>query len=202
LRTLELQALSKQLQFGNCVAQEQIAMEIRIGNYVAASLLLDREPDRWHALVVLDSGKQATEFVKKHARSYLYLRFDDIDQPRANKEMPSKSMIEQGLAFATGKDKLLVSCRAGQGRSVALAYLIACKEHGVQKAVGLLNPTRHRPNRLVVTIGDTLLEVPEMLDQFDEWRRRHAHIQLSDYYDEMEKEFDALEAQGATNRIC
>jgi len=40
------------------------------------------------------------------------------------------------------------------------------------------------------------------MDQFDEWRRRHSHIQLSDYYDEMEKELEALEAQGASNRIC
>jgi predicted protein tyrosine phosphatase len=177
-------------------------VEIRVGSYVAASFLLEREPGQWHTLVVLDSGKQATEFVKAHARSYLYLRFDDVEEPRSNKETPTRALLEQGLAFARGKDKLLVSCRAGQGRSVALAYLISCREHGVQKAVELLNPTRHRPNRLVVTIGDTVLEMPDVLDQFDAWRRRHAHVKLSDYYDEMEKEFDALAAQGASNRIC
>jgi predicted protein tyrosine phosphatase len=177
-------------------------VEIRIGNYVAASFLLEREPEQWHTLIVLDSDKQATDFVKAHARSYCYLRFDDIEEPRANKETPTRTMIEQGLNFAKGKDHLLVSCRAGQGRSVALAYLISCREHGVQEAIKILNPKRHRPNRLVVTIGDALLETPGVRDQFDEWRRRHSHIQLSDYYDEMEKEFDALEAQGASNRIC
>ncbi|MSU80448.1 MAG: hypothetical protein EXS16_20465 [Gemmataceae bacterium] len=179
-----------------------MAVEIRIGSYVAASFLLEKEPDQWHALVVLDSSKEATEFVKAHARSYCYLRFDDVEQPRANKETPTKAMIEQGLQFAKDMDKLLVSCRAGQGRSVALAYVICCRERGVQEALRILNPTRHRPNRLVVTIGDALLEMPDVLDQFDEWRRRHSHIRLSDYYDEMEKEFDALEAQGASNRIC
>lgn len=40
------------------------------------------------------------------------------------------------------------------------------------------------------------MDAPGVLDQFDDWRRRHVHIKLSDYYDELEKEFDALEAQG------
>lgn len=177
-------------------------MEIRTGSYAAASLLLEREPNQWHTIVVLDSDKQVTDFVERHARSHLVLRFDDIEEPRANRRAPSEALIEQGLNFARGKDKLLVSCRAGQGRSVALAYVIGCREHGVQNALQLLNPTRHRPNRLVVTIGDVLLETLDVLGQFDEWRRRHSHVRLSDYYDEMEKEFEALEAQGASNRIC
>jgi len=178
-------------------------VEIRIGSYVAASFLLEQEPGQWHTLVVLDSDKQATDFVKAHSRSHCYLRFDDVEEQRANKVMPTKALVEQGLNFAKGKVKLLVSCRAGQGRSVALAYLIFCQEHGTQDALTLLNPTRHRPNRLVVAIGDSLLTAPpDVLDQFDEWRRRHSHIQLSDYYDEMEKEFDALEARGASNKIC
>jgi predicted protein tyrosine phosphatase len=176
-------------------------VDIRIGGYVSASFLLEREPNQWHTLVMLDSGEEATDFVKAHARSFLYLRFDDIEEPRANKQSPTKALIDQALNFARGKDKLLVTCRAGQGRSVALAYVICCREHCVAEALKLLDPTRHRPNRLVVTIGDDLLETQEVLGQFEEWRRRHAHIRLSDYYDEMEKEFDALVSQGASNRI-
>ena len=177
-------------------------MEIRIASYVAASFLLERELNQWHALVMLDSGKEATDFVETHARDHLYLRFDDIEEPRTNKHAPTKRLIEQGLNFAKGKDKLLVCCRAGQGRSVAMAYLISCRESGVTEALKLLDPTRHRPNRLVVTIGDALLEAPDVLEQFEDWRRRYSHIRLSDYYDEIEKEIDALAAQGATNRIC
>lgn len=177
-------------------------MQIRIANYVAASLLLEQEPNQWHALVVLDSGHQPTDFVKAHARSCCFLHFDDIEEPRAHRETPTSSLVSQGLGFATGKDKLLVSCRAGQGRSVAMAYLIACRKLGVGEAIKLLNATRHRPNRLVISLGDALLGMPDVLDQFDVWRERHSHIQLSDYYDEIEKELDALEAMGATNRIC
>ncbi|AMV25765.1 Dual specificity phosphatase, catalytic domain [Gemmata sp. SH-PL17] len=176
--------------------------EIRIAGYLAASLLLEREPKQWHALVLLDSGKEASDFIQEHTVSHLCLRFDDIEEPRVNKLTPTRSQIAQALEFAKGKDKLLVSCRAGRGRSVALAYIICCRTRGISEALNLLDPTRHRPNRLVVSLGDTLLDAPCALDSFDDWRRRHAHVQLSEYYDEMEKEFETLEAQGATNRIC
>jgi predicted protein tyrosine phosphatase len=179
-----------------------MGMELRVGGYVAASFLLEREPNQWHALVLLDSHKEATDFVRDRARSHLVLRFDDIEEPHPNKQTPTRTQISQALEFARGKDRLLVSCRAGRGRSVALAYLIACQEHGASEGLKLLDPTRHRPNRLVIRLGDTLLDALGALDQFDDWRKRHAHIPLSDYYDEMEKEFEALEAQGATNRIC
>src|ERR1700690_2407609 len=158
-----------------------MGMDIRIGSYVAASFLLEREPNQWHALVMLDSGKVATDFVKTHARSHLYLQFDDIEDPQPDKQSPNKALVEQGLNFATGKDKLLVSCRAGRGRSVAMAYLICSQEHGAAEALKLLDPTRHRPNRLVVMIGGALLETPDVRDQFDDWRRRHSHIRLSDH---------------------
>src|SRR4051812_40950247 len=180
---------------------EVTRMEIVIGGYAAASLLLEREPKQWHALVLLDSDKQATDFVQHHALSHLYLRFDDVEEDRPGKRPPTRTQIAQALEFASGKEKLLVSCRAGRGRSVALAYLIRCREFGVAEALKLLDPTRHRPNRLVVSLGDALLDALNALDSFDEWRRQHAHVQLADYYDLMEKEFEALEAQGATNRI-
>jgi predicted protein tyrosine phosphatase len=177
-------------------------MEIRVGGYLEGSFLLEQEPGQWHALVVLDSGRQATEFVARQARSHLYLRFDDVEEPRANKLSPAEAQIRQALDFAAGKDRLLVCCRAGQGRSAALAYVIRCRESSVAEALKLLDPTRHRPNRLVVALGDAFLGDPAVLDQFDEWRRRHAHIRLADYLDERTKEFDALEARGACNRIC
>lgn len=176
-------------------------MEIRIANYLAASFLLEREPQQWHAIVLLDSGSTPTDFVEARARSHLYLRFDDIEGPRANKQSPTSAQVEEALRFAGDKDKLLIACRAGQGRSVALAYVICCREHGVAEALKLLDPTRHRPNRLVVSLADAFLDIRDALDQFDEWRRRHSHIQLSDYYDQIEKEFDALEAQGGADRI-
>jgi predicted protein tyrosine phosphatase len=150
---------------------------------------------------VLDSRRSPTDFVQDHARSHLYLRFDDIEQAQAHREPPNAASIRQALEFAKGRDRLLITCRAGQGRSVALAYLIGCQHRGVTEALRLLDATRHRPNRLVVALGDTLLGDPGILDRFDEWRNRHAHIQLSDYYEQLEKDLDALEARGARDRI-
>jgi predicted protein tyrosine phosphatase len=176
-------------------------VQIQVAGYLAASWLLEQEPDQWHTLVVLDSGTQAADFVKAHARSYCCLCFDDVEAPRSNRQAPSKALVEQALHFAKGKEKLLVTCRAGQGRSVALGYVISSQEHGPAEALRLLNAKRHRPNRLVVSIADSLVESPDMLQRFEEWRTQNAHIQLSDYYDEIEKECEALEAQGACNKI-
>ncbi|WP_439622698.1 hypothetical protein [Gemmata sp.] len=177
-------------------------MEIRIAGYVAASLTLEREPARWHALVMLDSDVRETDFVPAHTRSHLFLRFVDIEEPRESKHLPSKSLLRDALQFAHGKDKLLVSCRAGRGRSVAVGYTIACQQLGVAEAVKFLDPTRHRPNQLVVRLGSELLEDSTALTEFERWRRDNANVRLSDFYDAMEREFDALEAQGATNKIC
>lgn len=177
-------------------------VDIRIAGYLAASHLLERERNEWDALVLIDSNKQPSEFVREHARSHLILHFDDVEEPRLHLRPPTTRQIAEALEFARGKGRLLVSCRAGQGRSAALAYLVACARHGPAAALALLNPTRHRPNRLVVSLGDPLLDTPGALSAFDEWRHLHSHVRLSDYADEIEREFEALEAQGATNRIC
>jgi len=177
-------------------------LEIRIAGYVAASFLLEREPQQWHTILILDSQAEATELVSTHARSHLCLRFDDIVGPRPNHTTPTKMAIATAIAFAQEKDKLLVCCRAGRGRSVALAYVICCQQRGVNEALRLLDPTRQRPNRLVIVLADELLDTLDVLTPFDDWRRQNAHIRLSDYEEEMEREIEALERQGASNRIC
>jgi predicted protein tyrosine phosphatase len=156
---------------------------------------------RWHALVILDSGVEPTGFVAAHTLSHEYLVFDDIESPRPTRRPPTEALIEQGLKFAAGKERLLVCCRAGQGRSASMAYLIRCRDVGAPEAVALLDPTRHRPNRLVVELGDRLLSELQPLQAFDDWRHRHGHIRLSDYYDEMEREIDRLVEAGARDLI-
>ncbi|MCE9555521.1 MAG: hypothetical protein K8T91_19410 [Planctomycetes bacterium] len=82
-----------------------------------------------------------------------------------------------------------------------MAYLIACKLQGINEALKLMNPQRHIPNPLVVRLGAGILEMPDVWEAFDRWRVAHRHIALSDYYDDLEREFDELIARGATNRI-
>lgn len=181
---------------------QQSEMEIRIANYVTASSMMEREPKAWNVIALLDSGTTATDFLTTHSQSSLCLWFDDIESTRANRLLPSREQVERALDFASDKPRLLVSCRAGQGRSAALAYVVGCQNLKVEQALKLLNPKRHLPNRRIVALGDGLLATSEALVKFDVWKLQHAHVRLSDYYDEMERELDGLEAQGATNRIC
>ena len=179
------------------------SIEIRIGGYFSGSLLLERDPMQWHAIVILDSKAVPTDFVECHAISYRYLHFDDIESPMADKRPPDMTSVAAALEFSEHKTnaRLLVCCRAGRGRSVALAYLIGCREYGIDKAVKLLDPTRHRPNGLVVELGAQLLDEPEIFWQFKNWQRCNSHIRLSDYYEELEAEFDRMIAEGGRNRI-
>jgi predicted protein tyrosine phosphatase len=172
-------------------------MEIRVCGYVAASLLLEQEPNQWDVLVILDTGINPTDFVAQHTLRHLFLFFDDIEEPRQGKQLVTSHLVKQGLDFAAGKEKVLVTCRAGQSRSAAMAFLIACECMGRQQAIEILDPTRHRPNRRVIEVGGH----HEALAYFDEWRVCHSHVRLSDYYDRLEREFAAMEARGARDRI-
>jgi predicted protein tyrosine phosphatase len=177
------------------------AMEIKIAGYMAASHLLERESGRWHSVVILGAGTESTGYAETRSLSCLYLYFDDVLDPQREKNTPTPDAIQRGLSFVRGKDRVLVSCRAGQGRSVAFAYLVACQDRGPGEAISILDPTRHNPNRLVVKIGATVLGDLTILDRLDEWRRHNSSIRLSDYYDEIEAEFDELDRLGARDLI-
>ena len=176
-------------------------MRIVIRNYLAASFLLEQEPLVWDAIVILDSGLKATDFVATNARRHLYLRFDDVGAATTSKRPPTISDIRKAMDFATNSENLLVSCRAGQSRSVAIAFLIAFQHMGSAAALNLLNPERHSPNSLIVKLGEQLVDAPMMLSTFNDWRERHQGIRPSDYVDDIEREFDELELLGAKNRI-
>lgn len=176
-------------------------MEIRICGYLAASYLLENAPSQWDALVILDSRATASEFVQSHSRRHLYLRFDDIERPTKGGQLVTADQLAQGLEFALGSQRLLVACRAGQSRSAALAYLAACRQQGVSEALKLLDPRRHIPNPLVVSLGAQLLDLPEALDTFRRWQEDHRHVDRSAHFDELEREFDELLRRGAKNHI-
>ena len=176
-------------------------MKIVIQNYPAASFLLEQEPHVWDAIVILDSGLMQTDFVATNARRHLYLRFDDVVAATPSKRPATISDIRKAVDFATKSKNLLVSCRAGQSRSVATAFLIAFQHMGSEAALSLLNPKRHSPNSLIVKLGEQLVDDPMLLSTFNDWRDSNQGIRLSDYVDDIEREFDELELLGAKNRI-
>jgi predicted protein tyrosine phosphatase len=176
-------------------------MDIRICGYIPASFLLEHESGHWDTILVVDSTAAATDFVALHACRHLVLQFDDVECATVGRQAPTTEQIARGLDFACGSQRLLISCRAGQSRSAAMAYLAGCQVHGVEAAIRLINPKRHIPNRLIITLGAAILDMPDVLAAFEQWEETNRHIVLSDYYDEIERELDKLEAQGAVNRL-
>jgi predicted protein tyrosine phosphatase len=176
-------------------------MKIVIRNYLAGSFLLEQEPKVWDAIVILDSGLKPSDFVAQHAQKFIYLRFDDVTQSKVGKKTASSNDIRAALDFSKGAESLLVCCRAGQSRSAAVAFIIACQRFGSEKADQILNAKRHVPNSWIVELGANLLDDPHVLQAFAQWQRANANIKLSNYMDEIEREYDDLERQGARNRI-
>jgi len=175
-------------------------MNIVIRNYLAGSFLLEREPNEWDAIVLLDSDVSHTEFVAEHTSRHLYLRFDDIQFEAPGKRLATTGDIQRALNFAAGSKNLLVCCRAGQSRSAAIAFLIACKNLGAEAACNLLNPERHVPNRQIVELGAHFIECP-VVQILAVWQEKHQGIKLTDHLHEIESEFDALVNEGARNLI-
>lgn len=175
-------------------------MNIVIRNYLAGSFLLERESKVWDAIIILDSDIAVTDFVLQHARRYLYLRFDDITFDTPNKRMATSADIQSALTFATGSERLMVCCRAGQSRSAAIAFLICHQQLGSLAAQQLLNPERHIPNSSIIERGARVVEDP-VLQTFADWQAEHQQINLSDHYGDIESEFDDLVARGARNQI-
>jgi len=176
-------------------------MKIVIRNYLAGSLLLEEEPNAWDAIVILDSGLAHSDFVAQYARKYIYLRFDDVTDATSGKRLPTSDDIRAALEFSEESENLMVCCRAGQSRSAAVAFVIGCQRLGSETADRILNAKRHAPNSLIVELGAMLIDDPFVLQAFAKWQQANEHVKLSSYVDEIEREFDKLELQGARNRI-
>ena len=176
-------------------------MEIAIRNYVAGSHLLESDPQLWDAIVILDSNLRESEFVENHTRNNLFLRFDDVTTTTHGKRSPTVEDVKLAIQFATDSACLMVCCRAGQSRSVAIAFSIAFHTLGADAAIELLNPKRHSPNSLIIDLASSIIDDPMLATTFHNWQTANSHIKMIDYIDEIEREMDALESNGARNRI-
>lgn len=176
-------------------------MRIVIHNRLAASFLLENEPNAWDSIAIIESGTTPSDFLARQARRHPVLRFDDIEVASQGRRLPTADDVRRALEFATDTEKLLVCCRAGQSRSAAIALAIGCRYLGVEAGVALLDPRRHIPNAHLVELAAATTGDPTILAAYRDWRAKHQAIRLTDFYDEIEREFDALEARGAKNRI-
>lgn len=79
--------------------------------------------------------------------------------------------------------------------------VVGCRYLGIPSGIALLDPRRHVPNAHLVELGAQATGDGTILTAYRDWRTQHQAINLADYYDEIEREFDELEARGAKNRI-
>lgn len=174
-------------------------MKIEIQGYLAASDLLSRTTETWDAIFIIDSGfaihPKAIELTRRH----LVLSFDDIERPQNGRVICQQSHIEAAIYFAKGSENLLVSCRAGQSRSAAIAYLILCHYSDPEAALEVLEPYRHRPNRKVLDLGNQLLDDPALTITIRNWAAEHAVGPMD--LEKIEANINALIDQGVTDIV-
>jgi predicted protein tyrosine phosphatase len=113
---------------------------------------------------------------------HLILRFVDLDAPLpapychlGRNRLASVDDISSALDFARDKEKLLIHCEAGIGRSPALCYVILCDRYGPggeeQALYDLLAMQRNAsPNLHVIALGDKILaRHGKMVEVVEEW---------------------------------
>ena len=144
-------------------------MAIEFKGHLAASALLSDQSERWDGIFVIDSDMRAHPNLKNLTRRHLVLLFDDVERSTPGKISPTSAHVRQALEFSRESSRLLVSCRAGQSRSAALALLILASRNGVETAINFLDPSRHRPNRGLIRLGADLINEPFLPTALDRW---------------------------------
>ena len=115
-----------------------------------------------HVISVLDPSWAFPELGPDYANRHLRLSFHDVHTPTDEQVMPSREHICTLLRFLKargGQESLLIHCRAGIGRSPAVAFIAACAaspgtdEHAIALALRQASPLA-RPNQVLVLLAD------------------------------------------------
>ncbi len=120
--------------------------------------ILTRYPQEIDALIIVDPKKLIPTFVCELAKSWIQFEFYDTSE--LSVLSVQKQHIEKTLEWSENKERILIACHLGVSRSSAIALLIATKEWGFEKAVKILIPKLHMPNRLILKLGGEMLNLP------------------------------------------
>jgi len=135
--------------------------------------MLSESPKQWDVVFINNPTEAPPHWLPELAKSYCHLQFDDINTEFKTLRTPKIEDVQKALQWAKeGKEDVLVSCHAGVSRSAAIAYVLAASEYLPEDAIGVLNPERHQPNRLIVEIGSKLLEDKKVWTEFVQWQDR------------------------------
>ena len=176
-------------------------MHLEIHNYRSCSHLLDTQPGQWDVVVILDSALNESGFVKSRARRSLQVFFDDITSPSPNMIAPDTPQVSSAIDFGLTSSKFIVSCRAGQSRSAAIAFAVAYEKLGIANALSILDPEWHRPNERIIKIADGVINRPGIVDAHAEWKS-NIDTPKKGHFLRMAEHIDAtLNKLGARDRI-
>jgi predicted protein tyrosine phosphatase len=115
---------------------------------------------------VLDPGLDFPELGPSYVGRHLRLEFHDINVPTDKQVMPAAAHIDRLLRFFERwdpGDSMLIHCRAGIGRSTAIAFIAACfhnpraDEQDIADQLRRISPNA-RPNRTLIGIADNAME--------------------------------------------
>ncbi|WP_425397790.1 hypothetical protein [Aeoliella sp.] len=176
-------------------------MKITFGSYLQASQLLQADPRVWDAIAILDSDLALSPRISDFAQRHVVLRFDDITSAEQCKRLVEQADVLRAMEFVEESEACVVTCRAGQSRSAALAFALAYHLIGADAAAQLLNPRRHIPNLKVAEVASAALQNPAILQALVDWKHAHRDYRLADYYDEIEAEYDELERESVVNCV-
>lgn len=149
-------------------------MKIEIVSHLRLVFLVQKE--KIENLIFISSPSspffvKGTQEAVEASKNHLVLLFDDICRPVENCQEPRKEDIEKALSFSDSCiDDIIVSCNAGVSRSSAIAYLIAAKKFGVEKAVDTLDFFGSWPNDLIISLGAEILGLPILNDEIKKFK--------------------------------
>jgi predicted protein tyrosine phosphatase len=113
----------------------------------------------------LDPGSDFPELGPTYEDRHLRLEFHDVHQPMDPYVMPAPKHIDQLLQFIgewNPEESLLVHCRAGIGRSPAMAFITACfhnpntREQDIATVLRRASPLA-RPNEMLIRLADDVM---------------------------------------------
>lgn len=156
-------------------------MAIKILGHARAVKFLEQNPDQFDVIFISDPRSsyaiKGSEKITKLAKEVCSLFFYDLIS--AGKETfpgPSQEDIEKALAFAKGRENLLVSCQAGISRSSATAYVIKAAETNPIDALDILDKSMHIPNDFIIYHGSNILNL-NLTDVINKWKKKTEQIQ-------------------------
>lgn len=168
-------------------------MEILIAGHCVGTLqsLIQERRNELDALVITNKETPFPVEVEKLVKGFLWLRFDDVLQSRGHYVAVEPKQIEEGLAWAKGRERIVIACHAGISRSSGMAVLIAMQEYNdLDKAFSILDLKKHWPNTLVIKLGAEILKRPDLWLYFVNWTNKRTIEEplppLSDYPQEVE----------------